>query len=235
MNILIVDDDAITCDTLEGYIKSYFLTKNPGFSVNVEKFTNLQWMFTYFENGNTADAVFMDILLKDSNGIHEAIKLQQVNSSMALVFITGYIEYAKNIFDAKPVYFLVKPIEQKDMYKALDKVMEYRDRNINDTLTFKDDGIVYKINKRDIIYIEASGKNVRIFVENKVYKANDSLKNIMEKTKDRLVQCHRCYLINTEKIRKLDKFQIEMMSGHIIPVSRGKRKEIYDILCMENE
>lgn len=234
MNILIIDDDSKVCDKIERFVRRYVEKRGLEYTVNIIKFENIPWMFTYFDNGNKADVIFMDIQLKDYNGIDIAAGLQEINSNMAVAFMTGYIEYAADIFNVNPFHFLVKPVTLDDIEKVMDKVIEYRKCSGKRTMCFKVENVLHCVDKRDIYYIEADRKNVYIHMKEGIYKVNDSLKNMEIQAGDVLLKCHRSYMVNPEKVRKCEKNSIELISGEIVPVSRSKSKtigkEIYNSL-----
>lgn len=226
MNIIIVDDEMLICDTLDKYIRNYYEINKKEHNVNIFKFENEFKLFDYIESGNKADLIFMDIRLKRHNGIDIAAKLQKTDNSLKLVFITGFIKYAKDIFNANPVHFLVKPISQKDINNVLDRIeLDYLEYE-RDVISFKIDQIVHCVNKKDIYYIEAEGRNINIHLKEKKYRINGRLSDLYEKVSDVMAMCHRSYIVNVNKIETINKYEVVLISGKSIPLSRRRREEL---------
>lgn len=232
MNILIVDDDSLICDLVEKYVVNYIDKHESGREVSIEKLLSVQHMLTYLDKGIRPDVVFMDIKLNKYNGIDVAIKLQEVDAGLPVVFITGYIEYAKDIFNAKPFHFLVKPIKQADMDNVMERLIKYIDRKEKPLLTIKEKETTYFVNKEDIWYIEASFNNVLVHTSEKVYKTKQLFRDIEKQLEDMMIKCHRSYMINPSRIKKIEKMQIELQSGVLVPISRPRKKEVYEQLKM---
>ena len=65
------------------------------------------------------DVIFLDIEMPDMNGIELARKLKEQRPQSNLVFITGYVEYAKDVLDLYFSAYLLKPITEAKVREAL--------------------------------------------------------------------------------------------------------------------
>ena len=230
MRILVVDDDIVICDLVEKYIMKYMAVHKPNIEVNIEKLMGVPHLLTYMDKGIRPDAVFMDVKLNKYNGIEMAVKLQELDAGLPVIFITGYIEYAKDIFKANPFHFLVKPIKQEDMNEVMAKLLAYMDKKDKPLIAIKEKDTTYFVNKKDIIYIEAAFNNVLIYTEDKIYKTKEIFRDIELKLEDVLIKSHRSYMVNPSKIKKVDSTQVEMCTGAIVPISRPRKKEFLEQL-----
>lgn len=79
-----------------------------------------------------------------------------------------------------------------------------------------------------ISYFEASNKKISLRVGNEAYDFYGSIDSIAGQVPDYFVQCHRAYLVNVKKIKKvcLADNRIELSSGAAVPVSRTYRKAV---------
>ncbi|WP_299586029.1 LytTR family DNA-binding domain-containing protein [uncultured Microbulbifer sp.] len=68
------------------------------------------------------DVVFLDIRMPGLNGIGVATALNQLVSKPLVVFITAYDEYAVSAFEQEAVDYLLKPIEEKRLQLACDRI-----------------------------------------------------------------------------------------------------------------
>jgi len=232
VNIIIVDDERIICSSLEKYVKRYYDINKKNHNVNVISFDNECQLFDYIESGNKADIIFMDIKLKRFNGIDIAVKLQTYDSSLKIVFITGYIEYARDIFNAKPEYFLVKPIKQQDIDKVLDGIEQDYIEAKRDVISFKIDQVVYCVDKKDIYYIEADGRYINIHTNDNQYRLIGKLSDYYDRVSSTMEMCHRSYIVNIDKIESIDKYEVRLISGKSIPLSRRKKDSLQKRILM---
>lgn len=65
------------------------------------------------------DAVFMDVEMPEMNGIELAKALQEIDPRINIIFTTGYKEYMPEAFDLYASGYLLKPIEEEEVRKAL--------------------------------------------------------------------------------------------------------------------
>lgn len=231
MNILIIDDERNVCDIIEVFLRSWLERREPERDMNIMSFYGIPGLLSYFDDGNKADIVFMDIKLKKYNGINLACKIQEINKKAIVIFMTGYIEYAEEIFKAKPFHFLIKPITAERVDEVMDRAVEFQKEISKRMLCFKIENVAYCVDKNDIYYIEAAGKNVNIYTKEKSYRVNASFKTMESQTEDILLKCHRSYIINPEKVRKFSRTQVYLISGEIIPISRSNSREICEKIC----
>lgn len=76
----------------------------------------------WFLNHQQPDIVFMDIHLADGSAFEI---FNQVEIKCPIVFTTAYDEYALNAFKVNSVDYLLKPIDLKDVQKALAKIQQF--------------------------------------------------------------------------------------------------------------
>ena len=72
-----------------------------------------------FASDNTVDVAFLDVEMPDMTGIELAKKLQELNSRINIIFITGYKEYMPEAFDLYASGYLLKPIREEDVRNSL--------------------------------------------------------------------------------------------------------------------
>ena len=69
---------------------------------------------------STVDVVFLDIEMPGTNGLALAQRLKRSAPQTNIVFVTGYPEYALDAWNTQASAFLVKPVDEKDVRRALE-------------------------------------------------------------------------------------------------------------------
>lgn len=89
----------------------------------------------WFQNNQHPDLIFLDIQLSDglSFEIFEAIEIKS-----AIIFTTAYDEYALQAFKLNSIDYLLKPIDDDDLAKAVKKYQERLPQKQAVTLDFND-------------------------------------------------------------------------------------------------
>lgn len=113
LKIGICDDDREFITQLEELILKYL--ENNNFRAEIHSFTQSCELFQYIQNGEMFDILFLDIELDDITGIDIGRRLRSEyhNDYIQIVFISLKENYALQLFDMRPLNFLVKPVEYK--------------------------------------------------------------------------------------------------------------------------
>lgn len=82
-----------------------------------------------------------------------------------------------------------------------------------------------KINLCDIFYIKSDGDYCEIHLENKRYVYHSSLLEIINKLDDNFHRCHKSYIININKIDKIEDREIYLGSFKI-PLPKDNKTEL---------
>lgn len=116
MNILIVDDEIDTLDEIDFYVKKY-----KQFDCSVVCTNALEALD---EAEKTCfDSALIDIEMPVMNGLELAERLLKLFPSMRVAFITAYNHYATEAFDVNAIDYILKPVREERLFKALDRLV----------------------------------------------------------------------------------------------------------------
>ncbi len=113
MNVLIIEDEKPAADKLKRLLSKAV----EGIKV-VDTLETVEESINWFLNNSSPDLIFMDIQLGD--GICFEI-YDSVEIKTPIIFTTAYDEYAIRAFKVNSVDYLLKPIDQGSLSKAIDK------------------------------------------------------------------------------------------------------------------
>ncbi len=113
MKAVIIEDEDIIARVLQGKIKNV----DPAIDV-VEIIPSLKVAKKWFLNNAEPDLLFMDIQLSD--GVSFEL-LEHFKLSCPIVFTTAYDEYAIRAFKVNGVDYLLKPVDEEELARAIDK------------------------------------------------------------------------------------------------------------------
>lgn len=123
MRILIIEDEKPAANRLGKLLQVHF--------PEAELIGNLDTVsraVRWFEENATPDLIFCDIQLAD--GISFEI-FEKVNVSSPIIFTTAFDQYAIRAFQVNAIDYLLKPIDPKDLERAVEK---FRSRSIQPSL-----------------------------------------------------------------------------------------------------
>lgn len=117
MRTIIVDDEKFAIEELKYFLASYDVQIEACYQSGDKVLKELQT--------TRPELVFLDIDMPRMNGIELALKIQEELPDVFVVFVTAHSDYALDSFQAHPLDFVLKPIEE-DKFK---KTMEVVNRN----------------------------------------------------------------------------------------------------------
>lgn len=77
------------------------------------------------------DAVFLDIEMPGINGLELALKIQELKYDIQIIFVTAYSNYALKAFQAFPLDYLLKPVDEERFSLTMKHLVEeFNRRNV---------------------------------------------------------------------------------------------------------
>ena len=175
------------------------------------------------------DIYFLDIEMGKVSGMDIARRIREQEESgrqrSIIIFVTGYREYMEAAFDVNAFHYLIKPIDAEKFSEVFSRAWKEASVFCEQTKKYimvKSSGTQQKLLLRNIYYIESGNKKV-IFHTTKgileVYGKMEELENGLGNT---FYRCHRCYLVNMEKISAYSGDNIKVINGDTLLLARKK-------------
>jgi len=227
LKCIAIDDEPLALDVISEYIG-----KNP-FLESLGRFTNGIKALAFLET-NPVDLIFIDIQMPDLTGFQ---LIEKLRIKPLIIFTTAYGNYALDGFKADAIDYLVKPIDQPDFDKAVNKAKEWFTSKINiksnkDFLFIKSEYKIIRVNFSDISYIQGMSAYIKIHVASaKPIMSLISLKLIeAQLPADRFMRVHKSYIVNLDKVNVVERGEIYFDDGTIIPISPQFKDKFNDFL-----
>jgi DNA-binding LytR/AlgR family response regulator len=168
-----------------------------------------------------ADILFLDVQLPELNGISY---LKTITNPPKVIVTTAYSNYAIEAFEEAVVDYLLKPFSFERFFKAVNRVRNnviQQKNEIDKNLFLYSDKTLYNIHIDDILFLKAEIDYVKVVTAEKDILILDSLRNWNEKLqKFKFIQIHRSYIININKITKIQGNQV-FIGNVIIPIGKS--------------
>ncbi|MEZ4948375.1 MAG: LytTR family DNA-binding domain-containing protein [Saprospiraceae bacterium] len=193
------------------------------------------------------DLIFLDIEMRDMTGFE---MLQQLNGrpQVEVIFTTAYDQFAIEAFKVSAADYLLKPIDEADLAKAVQKVEKRKESQIasgqiefllnliqnksegqNGTIAIpSSDGLEF-IKIEDIIYCQADRNYTSLYFPNaKPMMVSKTLKDIEAMLpENQFFRVHHSTTVNLNHIKrylKIDGGYLVMSNGEKVKVSRSKKE-----------
>ena len=120
IKIAICDDDINIQFTIEGFLQH--ILEEYGVESEIECFDLGDKICESHEKGKF-DLIFLDIEYEGKNGVEVGKYIREIvgDEIVQIAYISGNTGYAMELFEYRPINFLVKPITETEVKKVIDK------------------------------------------------------------------------------------------------------------------
>jgi len=228
MKCLIIDDEPLAQRVIERYIE------NISFLEVTAKCNNAVEAIEVLHN-NAIDLILLDINMPKLSGMDF---LKTLKNPPLVIITTAYAEFAIQGYELDVLDYLMKPFSFERFLKAIQKAEEIRrskdvplhelsipDKQEEEFIFIKSSKKTYKVNLKEILYIEALGDYVKIYTSDKMIISYQSLKNIetLLPTKQ-FPRIHKSFIISLSKIDLIIGNQIKI-KDRMIPIGTNFKSE----------
>lgn len=218
------DDEAFTVD-LKNIISLYGRYQKR--DIEIDTFFSGADMLECVEK-NTYDIVFLDIELGSIRGfdIGHKIRNEMGNEKTQVVYISAKTNYAMELFETRPLNFLVKPLKEKAVFEVLDTYYRLFGSK-NEYLHYRWMKKDCVINQNDIIYIQSMGRKLLVKTIGEDIEFYSKLTDIMKQLdKNKFCQVHKSFVVNGNYISRYTSDSITMCNDTNIVISRSMKKNV---------
>ena len=217
MKALIIEDEIVAAQNLQRLIQE----TNPDIEI-MSVLKSVEESIECLSSDTLPDLIFMDIHLSDGSAFSI---FNNVKIDCPIIFTTAYDQYALNAFEVNSIDYLLKPVNKKDLERAITKYKNFNLSNkiSNDTLKELFDMIKGKkseyksrflipykdkflsLDVVDIAFIYSENKMARIVsVKNQSYQINISLEEMSKQLNpDLFYRANRQFIISRSSVKDI--------------------------------
>ena len=186
-----------------------------------------------FLNKTPVDLLLLDVEMPGMSGLD---LLKSLDHPPLVVLITAKSDYATESFDLEVVDYIVKPVTQPRLLKALHRAGERH--NALQVMQSQGDDTTYlfvrvnnqfmRIDFDDILFVQAMGDYVKFQTAQKMHAVHMTMKAAEDRLPvDRFMRVHRSYIVALNKIESLEQNSIQI-DTHVIPVSENFKQTLLE-------
>ncbi len=196
------------------------------------------------------DLVLLDIQMPGLDGFQVLGKLEGAGPMPSVVFITAYDEHALRAFEISAVDYILKPVDEKRLARAIEGVRRMRNGIeerpgieellekagiLSGRIALRNGESLVMVDTDDILYATVSQGEVTVVTRDCEGSANcrslDELQR--ELPGERFMRVHRSYIANLRQVHEITprfsgSYRLRMggSEGPVIPVSRAQAKKL---------
>ncbi len=194
-------------------------------ALSIKRFSSAEAFLFNYEDEKDFDILLLDIEMNRINGIDLAKQIRAVDSTVQIIFITGYPDFISEGYDVSALHYLMKPVKEDKLFSVLNRATQ----NINKAdvhILIQSGGEQIKLSVKKIKYVEAASHMLRICAEDKVYETRMTIAEAEKNLSDGFIRCHRSYLVNIRHISQISKTDVILDGGEMVPLARSAYKDV---------
>jgi len=230
MKCIIIDDEPLAHKVIVNYLKDISSCELLG-----SYFTPLEALEVV--KSGQVDLIFLDINMPKLTGLEF---LETLKHPPMVIITTAYHEYALKSYEFSVVDYLLKPFSFQRFLQAIDKAADLfalksqasrpaaseGDSDTSLILNLKSDRKQYRVNVKDITFLEGYGSYVKVHTTEKLIVVLERLTNYEQLLADHgFVRIHRSYLVAKDKIEFIEGNQVQIM-GQKLPIGTSYRNQV---------
>ncbi|MGM0579519.1 MAG: LytR/AlgR family response regulator transcription factor [Bacteroidota bacterium] len=229
MKAVIIEDEKLAAQKLRAMLSKV----QPSLEI-VAEIGSIEEAVKFFQNENDVELVFLDIHLSDGSSFNI---FDKVEIKAPIIFTTAYDEYVLKAFKVNSIDYLLKPIAEADLVKALEKLKNITEKegkiNVEKFLsTFKENKPAYK--QRFLVSYGSQIKSIKVedsayfYADNKMVflVSHSGHKYVTDETLDQLEQSldpmeffrvNRTFIIGINSIKQMHTYSRSRIKINLLP------------------
>lgn len=234
IKIAICDDESIFGYKLKSLVERYLSHTNEFYEIDVfnsgKAFTELGPSIAKYH------IIFLDINMKDMDGIKTASKIREFLEDVYVVFVTAFINYTLDGYKVKAFRYLLKNTANFEdaLYECMDSI--FKELNIEDkqkTLKFIEGEQTFSVKR--LQYVESNLHKLTFhIVEKELIERTviETLNNIEHMIDDNnFLRIHQSYLVNLLYADHIEGYNLILIDNKSLPIAKSRfasvKKRIY--------
>ncbi len=225
LNIAICDDEKLHRD----YTEKIVARETAGLAPEIDTFSGADDLLRRMELGDyTPDIAILDIQMAGTDGISLAKRLNDAAPHCQIIFLTSYLSFATDVYEAEHVYFLLKSELETRIGAALKKATAAltAGRSAVPCITAgtRTKAVVFPV--ADVLLLERVGRRTRLAAVTGDHWTTLSPRELLTgEAAAQFIRCHQSYWVNAAKIVSLANNEFTLADGTRVPLSRSFRAQ----------
>lgn len=174
------------------------------------------------------DILVADVVMPDGqpSGIDTVEQLFPERCDTQIIYMSGYLEQAPEVYRTPHVYFLMKPIDIEKLREALARACTSLQKTRPPMLQIKSGHHDRLINIASISYIESNLHKATVHCRTGNYVTYVRLDDLQQQLPASFSRCHRSFLVNLAYVASLEDNELMLHDGTVIPISRRRARQV---------
>lgn len=219
--IAVCDDEVMECNGIAKKIREILTEMKV--SCTIRQFYSGRELL---QSSETFDMIFLDIIMRDLDGMRTAQLIREKAFDKILVFISSSREYVFDAYEVEAFQYLLKPVDEKKLRGALQRAVFKSESRSQEFIIVSRERQKKKLFLDDISYFEIRGRMIDIHGTGGAFSYYGQIgvleKDLQEKG---FFRCHKSYLVNLKHVEVYNRQEIVLDNGERIGIAKRRYEE----------
>ncbi|MCR5006137.1 MAG: LytTR family DNA-binding domain-containing protein [Clostridiales bacterium] len=222
LTIAICDDQKEHLQRAEALVDRTFAAEDR--KIRKKCFSGAEELLLWLEMENQwPDIAILDIEMDGEDGIALAKRLNTLVPTCRIIFLTSYMDYAMDVYEAEHIWFVVKAQAEEYFPAAVKKALrslEEREAAVPALVVSENrQKTVIPIDR--ILYLSKVGRKGQVVcIDGEYLDRKGPAALIPDVYREYFLRCHEGYWVNVKMIVQLDRDFFILKNGSRVPISR---------------
>lgn len=230
MRIAVADDEELFQRRIGDFLKKYLGEKNVGYEL--EYFNSGKQIVEIGPDIRFYDVFFLDISMKDINGIETAKTIREFSNEAFIVFVTAYLDYSIEGYKVNAIRYVLKENEnfEDSLVECMETIMK-RMVGRKPLKRFKFNEGEEEIAIENILYIDSRLHKLEFHLvdrEKMVFTMYQTLNTIERELAGyaTFIRIHQSFLVNLRYIKTVNHYMVVLVNDEEINVPKARYGEV---------
>lgn len=220
-------DDEAEQRTAVGALLQEYAAARPSLAVKLSVFSSGRELLAAAEECEGFDLYVLDIVMPELSGIDLGVRLRELYSGGAIIYLTISPEYAVDSYAARAFYYLMKPAGPENLFPVLDQAVEALEKKKAACVAVRTKDGLRRLRLDEILYAELAGRAVRYHLADGSSLDSVTVRSPFQEeaapllADRRFFLCGASFAVNLFYVSAVEKGFLRMDGGARVPLARG--------------
>ena len=221
LSIAVCDDEVIECCDMAKRIKE------------IMEEIKMPCIIRQFQSGGellqtleSFDVVFLDIIMRELDGMKTAQIFRERASDKILIFVSSSREYVFEAYDVEAFQYLLKPVDDRKLKSVLQKAVLKTESRLQEFIIVSRERQKKKLFLDDIYYFEIKGRIVDAHGPEGIFTYYGRMGELENKLQEKgFFRCHKSYLINLKYVDRYNRQEVILENGEKVVIAKRRYEQ----------
>ena len=221
LSIAVCDDEILECCGMAGKIRG--ILEEMKIPCTLRQFNSGQELLCAIED---FDIVFLDILMKDLDGMRTAHIFREKKFDKILIFVSSSRKYVFEAYDVEAFQYLLKPVDDGKLKRVLQRAVLKLEKCPKEFMVINKERQSKKLFLDNIFYFEIRGRRIDVHGADGVFTYYEQIGALENQLRGKgFFRCHKSYLINLKYVDGYDRQQVILGNGEKIGIAKRRYED----------